>query len=123
MKKSLSKHDLLRKKKEIKQLFLSSQQYSCRGMKMFLFQNSIESNRVLVTLVRGFGNAVERNYTRRVVKELFRLNRQQLQSGIDYGFLMYPGAYTFKDREQQLLSLLQRQQSVPQKMEKRSTNG
>lgn len=77
-------------------------------MKLFLAEGSTPVTRVLVTLSRGYGTAVERNRARRVGKELFRMHKHSLAPGVDLLFLFYPGEFQYHDRERQMLGLLQR---------------
>jgi ribonuclease P protein component len=106
MKKSLSKSELLRKKSEIKSLFSSKMQYSCKGLKLIVCENSFDFNRILVTPSRAYKTAIERNYTKRVGKEIYRICKQQIVPGYDFAFLFYPGLFTYINRKEQILSLL-----------------
>ena len=57
---------------------------------------------------RKYGNAVERNYARRVMKEIYRSNKNAIKQGFDIIFIIYPGKYDFSDREEQFQILMRR---------------
>jgi len=68
----------------------------------------METSRFAVTLVRKYGNAVKRNYARRVLKEIYRNTKQNLPGGIDLIVVLYPGDFSFHERERQFMELIRR---------------
>lgn len=62
----------------------------------------MERNRVVFTFPRGYGTAVERNYSRRLSREVYRLLKTNLSAGFDFVVLLYPGKDSFDERRQQL---------------------
>ncbi|MFP4364116.1 MAG: ribonuclease P protein component [Spirochaetia bacterium] len=108
MKKSLTKKERLKKTQDIKQLFQSSLRQSCRGMKIVYKRNGLSWNRMTVTLVRKYGNAVVRNRSKRQIREIYRNIKHRLQSGWDMVIILYPGDYTYEDRKSQVFLLLQK---------------
>lgn len=105
MRRSLTKQERLKKKADISRVFASSNQVSCFGAKLFYRENGLSENRVLVTLVRKYGNAVQRNRARRVMKEAFRSMKENLSVGYDLVVLLYPGGDGFESRRKQLYKL------------------
>jgi ribonuclease P protein component len=59
-------------------------------------------NRIVFTLSRKYGNAVQRNYARRLSREAYRLIRDQLSTGYDLVLLVYPGRDSLSLRAEQL---------------------
>lgn len=108
MKRSLSKADRLKKSEEFRRVFGSPLKQSCQGAKLAALSNSLDKTRLGVGLSKKFGNAVERNRAKRQVREIFRLHRYRLQPGFDLVFLVYPGDFTYWDRERQFLQLVAR---------------
>jgi ribonuclease P protein component len=53
-------------------------------------KNGLSGNRMAVTFARKFGNAVNRNRSRRVSREAYRLLRNRLKTGFDLVLLVYP---------------------------------
>ena len=64
--------------------------------------NNLDYNRVFFTLVRKFGNSVERNRAKRVFKEIYRIRKQMLLPGWDLAFILFPGNYDFNELEKQI---------------------
>ncbi len=109
MKRSLSKHERLKKSEDFRRVFHSPAKQSCSGAKLVTLPNSLDklgtSVRLGVTLSKKFGNAVERNRAKRQVREIFRLHKHRLRPGLDLVFLVYPGEFSYHDRERQFLQL------------------
>jgi hypothetical protein len=57
---------------------------------LFVLKNGLPGNRLAVTFMRKFGNAVKRNRTRRVSREAYRLLKHRLKTGFDLVILVYP---------------------------------
>ena len=67
--------------------------------------NNLDYSRFMVTLVRKYGNAVERNRARRLAKEVFRLNKHRLKPGFDIVIIFFPDKDEFINREYQMFKL------------------
>lgn len=85
------KRERLKKKAEIKAVFANRRQVSYTGSKLFFMKNGLEHNRIAITFTRKYGSAVERNRTRRVYREAYRLLRPSFRHGWDLVLLIYPG--------------------------------
>ncbi len=108
MKKSLTKKEILRKKSDLKRIFASGSNCKCRGAKILFLQNSFPYNRFAVTLVRKYGNSVERNYSKRVLREVFRNEKNNIKGCFDIVIVLYPGDYSFQERYDQFKVLIKR---------------
>ena len=106
MKKNLTREERIGKPSDFKKIFASGQKYSCRGAKIFFIKNSKSYNRIGITLQRKYGNAVQRNYGRRIMKELYRNNKNAIKQGFDIILIIYPGNFDFNQREEQFYSLI-----------------
>ena len=73
-----------------------------------MLRNGLSYNRVAFTFSRKFGNAVKRNYSRRLSREVYRHLRSELQTGYDLVLLVYPGQDVFSVRMDQLQKLFSR---------------
>jgi ribonuclease P protein component len=70
--------------------------------------NGLPYNRIAFTFPRKFGNAVGRNYSRRLSREAYRQLRNELQKGYDLVLLIQPGRDAFSARMNQLSELFSR---------------
>jgi len=106
---SFPRKEKLKRRDEIREVFNQRKVVSCLGAKLFLLQNGLEYNRIAFTFSRKFGNAVERNFSRRLSREVYRLLRNELRKGYDLVFLVYPdripGKASFSDRMNQMRNL------------------
>ena len=97
------------KSAEIRGLFKSVARPSVKGAKLFVAPNDSGFNRVAFTLPRHYGKAVERNRTKRLCREAYRLRKHGLKQGYDMLLLLYPPAAaqpdTFAARDAQLCAL------------------
>jgi ribonuclease P protein component len=89
-------------------LFSAGTHTSCRGCKIVTLANGLEWSRVAVVNARGFKGAVERNRSRRLVRESYRLAKHSLRSGFDCAIVLYPGPYTPQQRRRQFRELVER---------------
>jgi ribonuclease P protein component len=98
----------LRKREEIRRVFSQGRSVSCPGAKLFILKNGLESNRVAFTFARKYGSAVQRNRSKRLSREAYRLSKAAWRGGFDFVLLVYPGGDTFQNRVRQLGVLFSR---------------
>jgi len=73
-----------------------------------ILRNGLPYNRIAFTFSRKFGKAVDRNHSRRISREVFRLFRNELRKGYDLVLLVYPGRDFFTVRMDQMRDLFSR---------------
>jgi ribonuclease P protein component len=104
-----SRAERIGKAAEIRGLFKSTARPSVKGAKLFVKPNDCGLNRIAFTLPRHYGNAVERNRTKRLCREAFRQRKHTMKQGYDMLLVMYPPAAslpdTFAARDAQLCTL------------------
>jgi ribonuclease P protein component len=108
MRKSLTRIERLRSQSEISRVFKSSASVSCSGAKMVYRKNELEWNRIAVTLVRKYGNSVQRNRSKRILREIYRSLKNNLKPGYDIIIVLYPGNYDYSIRMSQVKYLFAR---------------
>ena len=91
---------------DFKKLCKNGKKISIQGAKIFFMENGLEINRVGFPLIRGYGNAVQRNLSKRYSREVYRLLKSHLNTGYDILFLVYPGNDSFSSRCDQFRLLL-----------------
>jgi len=95
----------LKGRDEIREVFNRRRGVSCSGARLLTLRNGLAHNRIAFTFARKFGNAVERNRSRRLSREVYRLLRNKLRKGYDFVLLVYPGRDTFSARMEQMREL------------------
>lgn len=93
-----TRNERVKRSAEIKCIFKNGEKVSAKGAKLFLLENGTQKNRVAFALSKGYGNAVERNYSKRLSREAFRLMKTKIKLGYDLVFLVYPGNDDYKKR-------------------------
>jgi ribonuclease P protein component len=86
------KQEHLKKRVDITRVFKKGRAVSCSGIKLFFLVNQFPCNRIVITFARKYGNAVQRNRTRRLGREAYRLMKSSIKTGYDMVFLIYPRA-------------------------------
>ena len=105
MRKSLTRKERLKKGSEISGVFKSPNSVKNSCIKIFYCRNKLEWNRIAVTFKRGYGNAVERNKTKRIIKEIYRNYKDRLSLGHDFIFLVFKKDITYREIEKSFFSL------------------
>lgn len=100
-----SREERLARSSDIDSVFRKGKKYSVDGIKLFILANGMERNRVVFTFPRGYGTAVQRNYSRRLSREAWRILKQRLRAGFDLTILIFPGHDSLTERQNQFLSL------------------
>ncbi|MDR1466685.1 MAG: ribonuclease P protein component [Treponema sp.] len=99
----------LKKRVDISAVFKKGKCVSCQGAKFFILQNRLERNRIAFTFARKFGNAVERNRSRRISREAYRRLKSETRQGFDLVLLVYPVSdISVGERMKQLTSLFKK---------------
>ena len=106
MRKSLTKWERLRSRREIERLFKFGQTATGKGMRLAYLRKEAGPSRFVVIPRRGHKNAVERNRCKRIGKEVFRSVKDGVLAGYDIAIVCFPGDYRYADRHEQLLQLL-----------------
>ena len=92
------RNERIKKSATFKALFKNGKRTGIPGAKLFYAKNGLRINRVGFPLSRGYGNAVQRNLSKRYSREVYRLLKAQLDVGYDMLFLLYPGHDSFDAR-------------------------
>lgn len=103
-----SRYERIKNPKDFKTLFKEGNKTSVSGAKLFYKKNGTEINRVGFPLPRGYGNAVERNLSKRYSREAYRLLKTHLNTGYDFLLLVYPDNNSFSTRCVQFRTLFQK---------------
>lgn len=83
----MKKENRLRKSKEFDRVYKHGKNYWNRQLTIYVYKNNTETTRVGYTITKKIGNAVTRNKVRRRMKEIVRLNFENIDSGYDIIFI------------------------------------
>ncbi len=87
-----TKKEHIKRSEDIRKLFKTGKKVSVAGAKLFYKSNGLAINRIGFPLPRGYGNAVQRNASKRYSRETYRFFKSHLNMGYDMLFLVYPEA-------------------------------
>ena len=102
------REEKLKGRAEIREVFSRRKAVSCAGAKLFWLKNGLPHNRIAFTFSRKYGTAVDRNYSRRLSREVYRHIRTELRKGYDLVLLVYPGQDVYSVRMKQIQELFSR---------------
>lgn len=106
MRTTLTRSERLSRQSDLKTIFASGKKINTAGAKIVYLNNNLSYSRFAITIVRKYGNAVERNRIKRFFRELYRLNKENISTGKDIILVLYPGKYSSRDRQAQFFNLL-----------------
>lgn len=95
----------VKRSSDIKKLFKNGNKVSTKGAKFFYLPNQLGINRIAFAIPRGYGNAVQRNKSKRISREIYRHFKMSMKLGYDMILLVYPGYDDFYQRSAQFRSL------------------
>src|SRR3972149_556492 len=108
MRRSLTRRERLQSRSDLQRAFTSAANAEVKGIKLLYLENQLAWNRIAVCPVRGFKKAVERNREKRICREAYRHLKHRVEAGYDLVFVLYPGEYGFRERLQQVETVLGR---------------
>ena len=103
-----TKYEHIKRPTDIRKLFKTGKKVSVAGAKLFYMLNDRNINRIGFSLPHGYGNAVERNKSKRYSRETYRTFKTYLNTGYDMLLLVYPGNDSFHSRCVQFKTLCQK---------------
>jgi ribonuclease P protein component len=108
MRRNLTKSEILRQRGDIRRVFRSGNENRVSGLRIKSIKNNFEFTRVLITFVKKYGRSVDRNRTKRIVREIYRQMKEKILPGYDIVFILFPGTYSFQDRYNQISEILEK---------------
>lgn len=83
----MEKKHRIRKNMEFKKVYKIGKSYWNRNLVLYINKNKLNDTRIGFTVTKKIGNAVTRNKVRRKMKEICRLNFENIQPGYDLIFI------------------------------------
>ena len=84
---SFRKEERIFRRAELVDLNIHGRRYYTKNFLVILKQNRRDITRLGITASKRVGNAVKRNRTKRLIREFFRLNKQQIPKGYDISII------------------------------------
>lgn len=105
---SFKKEERILKRAEFINLNINGARHYTKNFVVILKQNRINITRLGITVSKRFGNSVKRNRIKRLIREFFRLNKQQIPKGYDIVIvaLKESNNFTFSKVKEELGDLL-----------------
>jgi len=104
-KKSLTKNEILRRKRDIRRVFSASKRETAAGYTLLFRKNGLPRNQVLIITERGIKSAVKRNREKRITKEIYRLLKEILKVGFDIVLIAKVNKKKFTERFEEMRAL------------------
>ena len=81
------KKDILRRKEDFSSIYKKGKSIGQKYIVLFYKKNNLSYNRIAFLASKKVGNSVERNRARRLMKENYRLLKDDIKSGFDIIFI------------------------------------
>lgn len=94
----------LKNKREFDVVYKNGKSYWNRNLILYVNKNSLDYNRIGYSITKKVGNSVVRNKIRRRMKEIYRLNLDDMDVG--YDFILIPKKNTAEIPYEQLESAM-----------------
>ncbi|MDX9800115.1 MAG: ribonuclease P protein component [Spirochaetia bacterium] len=107
MRKNLTRKERIGKK-DISKVFELSESKKNSCIRLLYCRNKITWNRIAVVLRKGYGNSVERNRAKRIIKEIYRELKNSLPEGYDLIFLLTGKITDYQTAKNIIVSLLKK---------------
>lgn len=100
----------LKKNSEFQRVYGIRKSYADRYLIMYAASNHSEVSRIGISVSKKIGNSIVRHHVSRLIREAYRLNKEQLAGGFDLVIVARPAAKDagFHDIEKAYLKLLDR---------------
>lgn len=89
---SMEFSESLKKNRDFKAVYSSRRSRANRYLVMYVMKNGTEKNRLGISVSKKVGNSVVRHRLTRLIREVYRLNEQTFQRGVDIVVVVRPAA-------------------------------
>lgn len=110
MSNKLTSLEKIKKPTDFKKVGKSGKKYSTENLAVNILKKETIETRLGITIPnRVEKSAVRRNKTRRLIREFFRLNREDFKEGFDYSFYIRKNPFnSYREIEGELKTLLKK---------------
>ena len=106
-----SKKEILRGRRNFKDLFRQGRVVTVRYLRVVFRKNGLDHNRIAVSIGKRQGKSHERNYMRRVIREIVRTNKERVRPGHDMSVIVRDKKFSgmsFEEKTRLVLGCLER---------------
>ena len=82
----------LKKNSDFQKVYRQGKSYANRYLVMYVLENHTEGNRLGISVSKKVGNSVIRHHLTRLIREAYRLNRENFETGYDIVVVARPAA-------------------------------
>ena len=73
----------IKKNSDFQNIYRNGKSYANRLLVMYVMRNGEESNRLGISVSKKVGNSVVRHHIARLMREIFRLNNEKIETGLN----------------------------------------
>lgn len=73
----------IKKNRDFQKVYDTGRSYANRQLVMYAVPNGSEETRIGISVSKKVGNSVVRHHLTRLIREIFRLNRENIRRGLD----------------------------------------
>ena len=82
----------IKKNRDFQKVYRTGKSYANKLLIMYVRENDGEKNRIGISVSKKVGNSVVRHHITRLIREIFRLNENMLETGLDIVVVARPAA-------------------------------
>jgi len=105
------KKEILRGRRNFEDLFRSGKVVTTRHLRIVYRENGLDHTRIAVSIGKRLGKSHDRNYLRRVIREIIRTNAAVIRPGHDLSVIVRHAAFSglgFEEKTRAVLAGLER---------------
>lgn len=73
----------IKKNRDFQKIYDAGKSYANRQLVMYVSENLSEDTRIGISVSKKVGNSVVRHHMTRLIREIFRLNKENIRQGLD----------------------------------------
>lgn len=99
---------------EYREVYKKGRSFANKDLVIYVLKRNDSLKRMGISINKKIGNAVRRNRLKRIIKEVFRLNKNFLESGLDLVFIVRRGISvdSYKEMEKVVVQLFKKAKIV-----------
>lgn len=75
---------------------------------IYFLKNNLDFNRIAISVSKKLGNSVERNYYRRIIREIYRKNKHLLNNNYDFLIILKNKPNNYKEATDEIISFFEK---------------